>query len=114
MGTIQSEERQFFRSGSGAPEIVSDTISRKLLLIESLTFKDGNKWRVHDGANQFNVVIEDTDFLAKIDAGARFGKGDVLVVDLREVQSIGRAKLINECFIVKVLEHREPLQDTLV
>jgi hypothetical protein len=95
-------------------EIVSDTTTRKMLLIESLAFKDGNKWRVHDGTATFHASIEDKEFLAKIDAGERFGKGDVLVVDLRQVQSIVNAKLVNESIIVKVLEHRQPLQQSLI
>jgi hypothetical protein len=85
-----------------------------MLLIESLAFKDGNKWRVHDGTATFHASIEDKEFLAKIDAGERFGKGDVLVVDLRQVQSIVNAKLVNESIIVKVLEHRQPLQQSLI
>jgi hypothetical protein len=95
-------------------EIVSDTTTRKMLQIESLAFKDGNKWRVHDGTATFHASIEDKEFLAKIDAGERFGKGDVLVVDLRQVQSIVNAKLVNESIIVKVLEHRQPLQQSLI
>jgi hypothetical protein len=95
-------------------EIVSDTTGRKLLLIESLAFKDGNKWRVHDGTATFHASIEDKEFLANFDAGVRFGKGDVLVVDLRQVQSIVSAKLVNESMIVKVLEHRQPLQQSLI
>jgi hypothetical protein len=95
-------------------EVVSDTTTRKLLLIESLAFKDGNKWRVHDGTATYHASIEDKEFLARIDAGERFGKGDVLVVDLRQVQSIVSAKLINESIIVKVLEHRQPLQRSLI
>ncbi|WP_429266308.1 hypothetical protein [Paraburkholderia sp. EB58] len=94
-------------------EIVSDTTTRKMLQIESLAFKDGNKWRVHDGTATFHASIEDKEFLAKIDAGERFGKGDVLV-DLRQVQSIVNAKLVNESIIVKVLEHRQPLQQSLI
>jgi hypothetical protein len=95
-----------------AEEVVSDTTSHKMLQSESLTFK-GNKWRVHDGIATFYVSVEDKEFLKKIDAGERFGKGDVLLVDLREVQSFDRGRLNNESTIVKVLEHREPLQQDL-
>ncbi|WP_423200779.1 hypothetical protein DFLDMN_006205 (plasmid) [Cupriavidus sp. H19C3] len=94
--------------------IVSDTTSRKMLLIESLTFKDGNKWRVHDGVATFHASIEDEEFVKKIDAGERFGKGDVLVVDLRQVQSVSDGKLVTDSIIVKVLEHRLPLQQNLL
>jgi hypothetical protein len=95
-------------------EIVSDITARKLLQIESLTFKDGNKWRVSDGNATYHVAIDDKEFLAKIDAGERFGKGDVLVVDLRQVQVIEGAKLVTESTIVKVIEHRQPLQQSLL
>jgi hypothetical protein len=92
-----------------AAEVVSDTTSHKLLQIESLTFKDGTRWRVHDGIAAFHASIEDPAFLKRIDAGERFGKGDVLVVDLRQVQSIDGGRLHNESIIMKVLEHRQPL-----
>ncbi|MGN6804350.1 MAG: hypothetical protein ACTHJZ_00225 [Trinickia sp.] len=95
-------------------EVVSDVTARKLLQIESLTFKDGNKWRVSDGNATYHVAIEDKEFLAKIDAGQRFGKGDVLMVDLRQVQSIDGAKLVTASIIVKVMEHRQPLQQSLL
>ena len=113
---VHDHEVAVFNAASlgGDAEIVSDTTSKKLLLIESLTFKDGNKWRVHDGTATFHASIEDKAFLGSIDAGERFGKGDVLVVDLRQVQSIVGAKLINESIIVKVWEHRQPLQQNLI
>jgi hypothetical protein len=113
---VHDDEVAVFNAATlgGNAEIVSDTTSKKLLLIESLTFKDGNKWRVHDGTATFHASIEDKAFLGKIDAGERFGKGDVLVVDLRQIQSIIGAKLINELVIVKVWEHRQPLQQNLI
>ena len=95
-------------------EVVSDMTARKLLQIESLTFKDGNKWRVSDGNATYHVAIEDREFLAKIDAGERFGKGDALVVDLRQVQTIEGAKLLTESIIVKMIEHRKPRQQSLL
>ena len=95
-------------------EVVSDVTARKLLQIESLTFKDGNKWRVSDGNATYHVAIQDKEFLAKIDAGQRFRKGDVLMVDLRQVQSIDGAKLVTASIIVKVIEHRQPLQQSLL
>lgn len=111
---VKDSEIHSFSSLETGEEVVSDTTSRKVLLIESLTFKDGNKWRVHDGTNNFYASIEDKEFLDRIDAGERFGKGDVLVVDLRQTQSIVGARLVNESTIVKVLEHREPLQQDLL
>ncbi|RDV00956.1 hypothetical protein DWV00_01880 [Trinickia dinghuensis] len=97
-----------------AAEIVSDSTSRRMLLIESLTFKDGNKWRVNDGALTYHASIEDKEFLDEIDSGKRFGKGDVLIVDLRQIQTVLGAKLATESLIVKVLEHRQSLQQSVL
>lgn len=113
---IHAEDVPSFNAGitDADAEVVSDITARKLLQIESLTFKDGNKWRMSDGNATYHVAIEDKEFLAKIDAGERFGKGDVLLVDLRQVQSIEGAKLVTESIIVKVIEHRQPLQQSLL
>ncbi|WP_036011382.1 hypothetical protein [Robbsia andropogonis] len=111
---IKAEELPLFRASIDSEEVVSEATTRKLLQIESVAFKDGNKWRVHDGASQFYATVEDADFLARIDAGERFGKGDVLIVDLRQTQTVVGAKLANDFAIVKVIEHREPLQDSLL
>lgn len=97
-------------------DVVSDTvISGVLLQIESAVFKDDNKWRFSDGATPFFAEISDPDFLARINSGdERFGKGDVLVVDLRRTQSISDTGLKTELAVEKVLEHRAPLQRPLI
>ncbi len=96
-------------------EVVSDVLNPSVLLqIESAVFKDGNKWRLNDGSTSFFATIIDPDFLQKIESGAeRFGKGDLLVVDLRRVQSITDTGLKTELIIERVLEHKAPLQATL-
>src|ERR1700722_14046290 len=83
-------------------QTVSDTTSKKLLLIESPAFKDRNRLLVHDSEATFDASIEDKEFFGRINAGDRFGKRDALVVDLRQIQSILGAKLVNEPIIVKV------------
>jgi hypothetical protein len=76
------------------------------LLIESPTFKEGNKWRFFDGQNSFFADIIDDDFLKKVDAGVeRFGKGDRLIVIMRFTQSSSIGSLKMERTIVKVLDH---------
>jgi hypothetical protein len=95
-------------------EVVSDSVSRKVLLIESVVFKDGNKWRVHDGDYPFFATLDDEAFLARVNAGVRFGKGDVLVAELRQIQIMSDGVLKNEYHIVKVHEHRARPQHTLL
>jgi hypothetical protein len=95
--------------------VVSDTIIEKTALqVESLSFKDSDKWCVHDGNASFQTTIEDTEFLAKIDAGTRFGKGDLLVVDLGRIQSVVDRRLVGEYRVVKVREHRTSSQGSLL
>jgi hypothetical protein len=79
-----------------------------------VAFKDGNKWRVHNGLAPFYTTIEDTEFLAKIDAGMRFGKGDLLNVDLRRIQRMVDSRLVSDYRVVKVREHRAPSQRALL
>ncbi|WP_260427251.1 MULTISPECIES: hypothetical protein [unclassified Burkholderia] len=112
--SIERDELGTFASSDDPGEIVTDTIALKMLKLESVVFKDGNKWRVHDGTSAFYTSLDDERFIAKVDAGERFGKGDVLVVDLRQTQIVTDEGLRNEYRIVKVREHRAPLQPALI
>lgn len=111
---IDDGELPLFEASSSEGEVVSDSVARKVLLIESVVFKDGNKWRVHDGQYPFFASLDDEAFLAKVNAGERFGKGDVLVVELRQVQTVDAGTLKTENHIVRVIEHRAQLQQTLL
>jgi hypothetical protein len=111
---IDGAELPMFEAATLEGEIVSDSVTRKVLLIESVVFKDGNKWRVHDGQYPFFASLDDEAFLAKVNAGERFGKGDVLVVELRQIQTIEAGTLKTENHIVKVIEHRAQLQPRLL
>ena len=83
--------------------------------VESAVFKDGNKWRFSDGASSFFAEITDADFLARIESGdERFGKGDVLIVDLRRIQSVTDNGLKLAFVIERVREHKAPLQAGLL
>lgn len=109
---ITKEDAEFFAVAASGADVVSDVTSEGTLLqIESAVFKDGNKWRFSDGTNSFFAEIADEAFRARIESGdERFGKGDVLIVDLRRVQSISDAGLKSEYVIERVREHKAPLQ----
>lgn len=112
---IEKEDIASFFMAANEAEVVSDTTSEgSVLQIESPVFKDKNKWRFTDGTNSFFAELADEDFLARVESGeARFGKGDVLIVDLRKLQSIVDTGLKSEYIITKVREHRAPLQSKL-
>lgn len=67
-----------------------------------------NKWRFSDGASTFSAAILDGDFLAAVDRGERFGKGDVLEVQMRVVQSRQGMKISVERTVEKVIRHIHP------
>jgi hypothetical protein len=113
---IFKDDAAWFSIAESEADIVSDTVSEQVLLqIESAVFKDDNKWRFNDGASSFFAEVADPGFVERINSGSeRFGKGDVLIVDLRRVQSISDNGLKLEYSIVKVHEHRAPLQRGLL
>lgn len=78
------------------------------LIIDSPSFREGNKWRFFDGQASFTASIEDESFLRRVDDGSeRFGKGDVLVVKMR-VRQVRTAEggLKAERSVMQVNEHK--------
>lgn len=77
------------------------------LIIESAVFKEGNMWRFFDGQNSFAAPIDDLEFLSRVESGdERFGKGDMLTVELeiKQLKTLGTLK--TERRVKKVLQHR--------
>ena len=91
-------------------DVVTDVTIKMSLVVEAPVFKDGNKWRFHDGQSSIYVDIQDQEFLARVNQGELFGKGDVLVVNLRIVQMQSLNKISTDRIIVKVLDHRHGMQ----
>jgi hypothetical protein len=112
---VTKADLRAFEVAASEEDIVSNTLSEAVLLeIESAVFKEDNKWRFNDGATSFFAVVADAGFMARIESGdERFGKGDVLVVDLRRIQSINENGLKLEYVLERVREHRAPLQSGL-
>lgn len=78
------------------------------LVIDSPSFREGNKWRFFDGQASFTATIEDEGFMRAVNDGTeRFGKGDVLVVKMR-VRQVRTADggLKAERSVLKVKEHK--------
>lgn len=113
---IRKDDAPWFTVAESDADIVSDTVAEHVLLqIESAVFKDDNKWRFSDGSGSFFAEVADPIFVNKINSGdERFGKGDVLIVDLRRIQTISDNGLKMEYSIIKVHEHRAPLQRQLL
>ncbi len=112
---IKSELPYFFPPADGELPLSDSTFSGLLLKVESAVFKDGNKWRFTDGSRSFYASLEDAEFMARVESGEeRFGKADVLLVDLRQIQYAIDGELKSDYRIVRVIEHRAPLQKPLI
>ena len=86
---------------------LSENITETFVQIEAAVFKDNNKWKFDNGGSPINAAILDEEFLRKIDAGElRFGKGDLLKVKLKTIQTFAHGKLKTEFQVVEVLEHK--------
>ena len=86
---------------------LSENITETFVQIEAAVFKDNNKWKFDNGGSPINAAILDEEFLRKIDSGElRFGKGDLLKVKLKTIQTFAHGKLKTEFQVVEVLEHK--------
>ncbi|NWK75708.1 hypothetical protein HYG93_15850 [Acinetobacter sp. SwsAc6] len=86
---------------------LSENITETFVQIEAAVFKDNNKWKFDNGGSPINAAILDEGFLRKIDAGElRFGKGDLLKVKLKTIQTFAHGKLKTEFQVIEVLEHK--------
>jgi len=108
MAVIKKEEAPYFKQ-IGVETSLTDTIVEMRLQIQSLTFKEGNKWQFFDGQNTFYADIQDEKFLEKVNQRAElFGKGDTLFVKMRIKQSSTMNSLTIERTIVEVIRHVLP------
>lgn len=110
---ITQNEAKYFVPVAPVDHLIDGLIDL-YLIIEAPVFKDGNKWRFSDGQQSFFANIEDREFLAKVNAGERFGKGDLLHATVRITQEQTGLRITAERSIVKVHEHKTgPRQITI-
>ena len=75
-------------------------------VIQSLTFKDDNKWRLASSSGTIFATIEDAEFLRRVDTGTEsFRKNDSLLCRIRLSQWRTANGLREEYVVEKVLEH---------
>ncbi len=109
--TVSKQEAQGFESVTPSL-ILSDNTFRMIVHVVGPVFQDGNKWRFSDGERSFNAAMLDGNFLMAVNSGERFGKGDILDVDMRAVQTGGGVKTSLERSILKVHRHLSPQEQT--
>lgn len=105
---IPKSERHSFRSPlmSEGDEFVSR--HTKAFSIVTLSFKPGQKWKLHDGhGTARSVTMLDQDFVGRVERSEeRFAKGDLLICDVIERSRRTATGFKSEYEVVKVIEHR--------
>jgi len=111
----KEEWRWFVQAALGADtEETCTTRKNCLLRVETVAFQKGHKWRFSDGGASFYAQITDSEFVARIESGERFGAKDVLRTDLLCIQSMTDNGLKTRYEITAVHEHMTlPDQDAL-
>lgn len=98
-----------------APKQIINNEFQKVYTIVSVTFRDGNKWRVSDGQSTIAVTMEDAEFLHRVNRhDVHFAKDDVITCEVRQEQSIGSEGLKTDFFIKRVLDHRHTYRQVLL
>jgi len=110
---VSVEESAYFVPVSKEAQLSDNTVHMTIVIVAAV-FQDGNKWRFSDGASTFSAAIFDGDFLALVNNGARFGKGDVLEVEMHIVQTRSGMKVSVDRSITKVLRHLTPQEQATI
>lgn len=105
VATASRQESGFFVPVAAEVPLTENTV-RMALILEAAVFKDGNKWRFSDGTTSFSADIADREFLQRVEDGERFGKGDVLTVDMLIAQTRTGQKINAQRTVIKVEDHR--------
>lgn len=102
------EEAPYFHAIVDETPIVEQTIEMGLTIQEP-SFKDGSghKWTMWDGEASLQYAMEDENFIARIDNGEFFRKGDVLICDVKFTQTRAGSKLKIQRSILKVHDHKD-------
>lgn len=100
------------RMTGSLPSVVSDTITKRVLVQVETAVSEGHaRWRFSDGAIAFYADVEDPILANKLDSRAeRFERGDLLVVDLRRIQTVLGNCLSMQHSITRVYERQAQLQ----
>ena len=69
--------------GADAGEVLHDGSSHQFFEIDNASFREGLVWRLKQGDDRITAYLLDDEFQQRIEDGERFGKGDVLEVDLK-------------------------------
>lgn len=105
----KKQDAQYYHPILDESPVVEQTV-RMGLMVEMPSFKEGNKWHMWDGEASLVFGMEDQEFLARIDNGEPFRKGDILVCEVRVTQTKSGESLKIKRSILKVYDHKSNLE----
>lgn len=85
---------------------LAESVAETAVEIIAPSFQQGGKWRVAQGGASFWLSISDPMFLARIEGGEAFAKGDYLIGDVRQRAFSTSKGLDVERDMVRVRAHR--------
>lgn len=93
-------------SAERAGALLTKTIGRMVLSPVSVEFECDRPWGMTDGQCEFPVAVKDPAFLARIQRGEPFSKGDWLLAKVQISQWLVDGDLQTDYVLLEVLEHR--------
>jgi hypothetical protein len=103
---VSRDEVGFFKTPETLLATADNSENERIVTLQIVTasFEDRYQWRFTDGNMTLTARIEDPLFFERIDRGERFGKGDILRVQLHQRQWRDEKGLHAEYRILTVLE----------
>lgn len=115
--SIRDDEIDHIRPAytASGDDVISDETHEVVLKLDQISFRKNRVWKVVDDDNgkPFSVTIRDPSFLARIDAGEPFRKGDTIHAVLHVTQRRARdggLSITRE--IVEILNHEQAASNT--
>jgi hypothetical protein len=102
---VEKKQLEAFEVPEIPDQELTDQTRQVAVKLIGVFFEENLKWKLADGENRFNASVKDEQFQKRIDAGEKFSKSDILVVNLRTRQISTSEGIKNEHEILEVLKH---------
>lgn len=107
---IEKSEIKYFDI-TPSEDVINENIANMYLYLINVSFKDGNKWKLFNGDNEFYATIEDEEFLYKINNNLiSFSKSDSFKAQVKTTQVLTESGIKTNYSIQKILEYKSIMQ----
>ena len=104
---IDNSEKEYFKTPDTQDEPLDDQVSETNLQAITISFAEGNKWKLTDGNVAFYATVKDQGFIDRVQQNKEsFAKDDILKVKLRKKQWISDSGIKTEYEIEEIISHR--------